>query len=68
MYAINNENMKIIWFINLNQSLDLNPSNLFEGNQIINDQEKVIVTSNRSLYVIDIFTGKINQKKIFHPQ
>ena len=54
--------MKIIWFINLNQSLDLNPSNLFEGNQIINDQEKVIVTSNRSLYVIDIFTGKINLK------
>ena len=65
LYAINNENMKIIWFINLNQSLDLNPSNLFEGNQIINDQEKVIVTSNRSLYVIDIFTGKINLKKNF---
>jgi hypothetical protein len=27
--------MKINWFINLNQSLDLNPSNLFFGNQII---------------------------------
>ena len=65
LYAINNETMKIMWFINLNQSLDLNPSNLFEGNQIINDQEKVIVTSNRSLYVIDIFTGKINLKKNF---
>ena len=31
LYAINNQNLNIIWFINLNRSLDLNPSNLFLG-------------------------------------
>ena len=41
--------MKINWFINLNQSLDLNPSNLFYGNQIIN-KDKIIVSSNNLLY------------------
>ena len=28
-YAIDNKSMQILWFINLNQSNDLNPSNLF---------------------------------------
>ena len=30
------KNMKINWFLNLNQSLDLNPSNLFKAIKIIN--------------------------------
>ena len=57
--------MRIIWFINLNQSIDLNPSNLFTGNQIIYHNEKIIVTSNRFLYVINVFTGNIIFKKNF---
>ena len=35
LYAVDNNRMRILWFINLNQSIDLNPSNLFEGNQIV---------------------------------
>ena len=33
LYSINIENMKINWFINLNQSLDINTSNLFTSNK-----------------------------------
>ena len=29
LYSIDNNNFKINWFVNLNQSSDLNPSNLF---------------------------------------
>ncbi len=65
LYAIDNKSMRIIWFINLNQSIDLNPSNLFTGNQIIYHNEKIIVTSNRFLYVINVFTGNIIFKKNF---
>ena len=43
LYAIDNEkNMEIKWFINLNQSLDINPSNLFLGNQIVNNNKKLL--------------------------
>ena len=31
--------MSVEWFININQSLDLNPSNLFIGKEIINYNE-----------------------------
>ena len=45
--------MKILWFLNLNQSLDINPSSLFKGNQVINYKNYVIVSSNQSLYILD---------------
>ena len=59
LYAINNEEMKIAWFINLNKSLDLNPSNLFKGNQIVHQKEKIIVNANENTYVLDINSGSI---------
>ena len=34
VYSFNLENMKINWFINLNPSIDLNNSNLFDGSPI----------------------------------
>ena len=34
--------MKINWFLNLNQTTDLNPSNLFLSNQIVNNNEKIL--------------------------
>ena len=38
--------MKLNWFINLNQSIDLNPSNIFFGGEIIS-KDKIIVSSKR---------------------
>ena len=57
--------MKIIWFINLNQSLDLNPSNIFAGNQIVNNGEKLAISSNEFMYIIDINSGATLHKKNF---
>ena len=45
LYAID-KRKKYIWFLNLNQSIDINPSNLFLSNQIINHENKIIISSN----------------------
>ena len=59
--------MKIKWFSNLNQSLDINPSNLFFGNQIISYKDKLVISSNKQLYIINENNGSIIFKKIsFH--
>jgi hypothetical protein len=65
LYSIEKKNMKINWFINLNQSIDLNPNNLFTSNQIINYKNKLIVPTNEFLYVIDANNGSIIYKKNF---
>ena len=65
LYAVDNNRMRILWFINLNQSIDLNPSNLFEGNQIVINKDKISVSSNRYTYVLDMETGSIIYKNNF---
>jgi outer membrane protein assembly factor BamB len=71
LYAVNNDTMRIIWFINLNQSLDLNPSNIFTGNQIINEDDKLVISSNEFTYIIDQKSGstlhKLNFSNILKP-
>ena len=39
LYSLNCDNMQMRWFINLNQTLDLNSGNLFNSNQIITDKK-----------------------------
>ena len=68
LYAINIKSMRLSWFINLNQSQNLNPSNLFSGNKIINNDSKIIVSSNQFTYVIDANSGTIIYKKKFSSQ
>ena len=65
LYAINNDNMRIKWFVNLNQSLDLNPTDLFIGSQIVNGQNELVLSSNFYTYIIDQDTGSILHKKSF---
>ncbi len=65
LYAINNETKKVRWFINLNQSLNLNPSSFFSGIEIITYRNKVIVSSNKHTYIIDSESGSIIHKKNF---
>ena len=57
--------MKINWFINLNQSNDINPSNLFYGNEVISRNNKIVVTSNRHTYILDSENGSIISKKFY---
>tara|TARA_B100000768_G_C11040474_1_gene274040 strand:- start:29 stop:556 length:528 start_codon:yes stop_codon:yes gene_type:complete len=64
--------MKINWFLNLNQSLDLDFSNLFLGNQVVNDGiDKIVISSNYYTYIINSKTGsilyKINLSSKFRP-
>ena len=68
LYSIDNESMRINWFINLNQSLDLNPSNLFLGHPIINENESIIVSSNQFTYIVNKLNGSIKYKKNFSSQ
>ena len=63
LYALDNTNMRINWFLNLNQSLDLNPSNLFNGKQIINYRNFVVVPSDNHLYVLNKANGSIIFRK-----
>ena len=65
LYAVNNQTMKISWFINLNQSNNLNPSNLFLGNHLVNYMDKIIVSSNNFSYVLNKNNGQIISKKNF---
>jgi len=57
--------MRINWFLNLNQSLDLSPSNLFTGNIIVANQDIIAVSSNQFTYIINSANGAIIHKKNF---
>ena len=59
---------RIIWYLNLNQSLDINPSNLFFSNQIINNDNKIVISTNQFTYIIDLQSGAILHKKNFSSQ
>ena len=65
LYSIDNKKMQINWFLNLNQSSNISPSNLFLGNKLINTKDKIVVSTNFFTYVIDINTGSILFKKNF---
>ena len=65
LYAIDKKNLKIKWFFNLNQSIDINPSNLFLSNEIVVHKNNLVISSNRQTYIFDINTGLIKYKKNF---
>ena len=62
LYSINEINLKINWLINLNRTLDINPSNLFSGQEMLVDQNKIIVSSSNSTFIIDPIAGSILYK------
>ena len=65
LYSISNDTLRINWFVNLNDSIILGSNNLFQGNQIISDRNKIVVSSNNNTYVIDANSGLILSKKKF---
>ena len=65
LYAINLNSQKIDWYLNLNQSLDLNPNNLFMSNQIVNFKKIISVSSNEFFYILDSTNGNVLYKKNF---
>ena len=67
MYKINNSNEKIIWFLNLKESLDINPGNLFNSNPVITFGDNLIASSNNFTYILNSTNGAIKYKEIFTP-
>jgi len=65
LYALDSKLLSVKWFINLNQSLEVYPSNLFMSNQIVLSEDKVVVSSDFYTYVINSITGEILFKKNF---
>ena len=57
--------LRIVWFLNLNRSLDLNPSNLFSGNEIISYRDKIAISTSDTTYFLDKNNGAIIFKKNF---
>ncbi len=65
LYSVDIDSMKLKWFLNINQSLDINPSNLFSGNQITVSNNKLVVSSNEFTYIIETDSGAVLHKKNF---
>lgn len=59
LYSINLNSLEINWFNNFNKSFDILPTNLFAGNEIVNDNKKVIVSSGKNTFLIDVNNGAI---------
>ena len=57
LYSINKKNFAINWFLNLNTSLSFGTNNLFFSNQIVFNKDKIIVSTDPNLYVINSKTG-----------
>ena len=62
LYSVNLSSMKINWFNNFNQSLDFSSSNYFMGNQVINSDKVIVISSNKDTYLIDVKTGSVIKK------
>lgn len=62
LYSVNKNNFRIKWFINLNKSVDLNPSNLFYSNPVVIYKNRIIVSTDPDLYIIDVDTGSTTRK------
>ena len=62
LYSINKKSLRLNWFVNLNQTLDLRPSNTFLSNQIVNNEKKIVISSRDYTYLIDSNSGSIIQR------
>ena len=62
LYSINNKNNNVKWVTNLNQSIDINPSNLFNGHELVSNEDYVIVSSVDATYIISSINGAIIRK------
>ena len=65
LYSIEKKTLRIAWFLNLNKSLDLNPNNLFSGNEIISYKDEIAVSTNDTTYFLNKDSGNIIFKKNF---
>ena len=68
LYSLDNETMRVNWFLNFNQSTDINPIDLFNSNEIIYQNDKIVISSDQITYVLNNKNGVLNFKKNFGSQ
>ena len=62
LYSLNKSTARINWFLNLNQSLNLDGSSLFDSKEIIIHKKKIIISTNPFLFILDSDNGAILSK------
>ncbi len=68
LYSLDNKTMRVNWFLNFNQSTDINPIDLFNSNEIIYQNDKIVISSDQITYVLNNKNGVLNFKKNFGSQ
>ena len=63
LYSINYKKFFIQWIVNLNQSLEISPGNLFYSEPLLINKNKIIVSTKNELYILNSKNGSINFKK-----
>ena len=62
LYSIDIEDLKLNWFLNLNQSFETNSRNIFDGIEVISHKDTIIISSNYVTFIIDANSGNILRK------
>ncbi len=65
LYSVNNDLMRVNWFLNFNRSVDVNPIDLFDSNEIIYENDFLVLSSKKNTYVINNNNGNLLYKKTF---
>lgn len=68
LYSIKKNIFKFNWFINLNETLDSNISNLYFGSKIVNYKDKIFLSSKNNFYILQSKNGNVIAKKNFSSQ
>ncbi len=63
LYAIQEENFKLKWFVNLNRSINLNTTELFNSKFIILTKNKIVISTDPHLYILSSVNGERLFKK-----
>ncbi len=62
IYSINKK-LSLKWFNNFNKSIDINPNNLFNGNEIIVHNDRVVISTHNNFYILNAENGSVIFKK-----
>lgn len=57
LYSINQNNLRLNWFININSSLSSSLNDLFTSQEIMVSEQNLIILTEDGLHVIDSFNG-----------
>ena len=62
LYSVNIKDLKINWFVNINEIINSNSGSLFDGSKILIYENKLIISSAKFTYIVDTLNGSILYK------